>query len=316
MAVYTLKRIGVAVPTLLLTSIIVFALMRMLPGDVITTQLAGDAAVSEEERDRLRAEYGLDRPLVVQYARWLSGFGTGDLGRSSYTGEGITAALRRTAPVTLQLAIVSIIISIGIGIPLGLISAIARNSPWDNVLRFFSILGLSAPEFWTGTLALTFLAIWFSWVPPTGYRVITSDPLGTLTQLAIPAFLIGYRLVAVIIRMTRSAVLEVMGEDFVRTARAKGLRPTSVWTRHVLRNAMLPVITVIGGQVLALIGGTVIIEQIFALPGIGRLTLDAIIFRDYPLVQSIVFLFAIAVVVVNVVIDLSYAYLDPRIRYS
>lgn len=315
MSTYIVKRLFAVIPTLLLTSLIVFSLIHMLPGDVIDTKLADSASAGPEEVARLRAKYGLDRPLPIQYLSWLSGFITGDLGVSTYTGEAIGSALRRSAPVTFQLGLFSVAISIGIGLPLGLISAIARNSPWDNVLRMFSILGLSAPEFWTGTMALTFLAIWFAWVPPTGYHTFLQDPWPTFEQLAIPALLVGYRLSAVIIRMTRSAVLEVIGEDYVRTARAKGLGARAVWVKHVLRNAMLPVMTIIGGQMLVLLGGTVIIETIFALPGMGRLLFDAITFRDYPLVQSIVFLFALAVVSINVLVDMTYALLDPRIRY-
>ncbi|MQA00858.1 MAG: ABC transporter permease subunit [Dehalococcoidia bacterium] len=316
MAEYTAKRLMAAIPTLILTSIIVFLLMRLLPGDVVTAMLADTGAVTEEQREELRSELGLERPYPVQYVAWLGGFVTGDLGTSTYTGEPIIESLKRTVPVTLQLAVVAIVISVSVGIPLGLVSAIFRNSPWDNALRAFSILGLSAPPFWTGTMAITFIAIWFQWVPPTGRRLFFTDPLDTLAQLALPAALVGYSLMAVIIRMTRSSVLEIMREDYVRTARAKGLRPTHIWIKHVLRVALLPVITVIGGQVLAMLSGTVIIETIFGLPGLGRLTLDAITFRDYPLVQSIVLIFAVLVVVMNMIIDLSYAWIDPRIRYS
>lgn len=316
MAAYTMKRFWAAVPTLILTSLIVFMLLRLLPGDVVAAMTSDSAGMTEAERARVRAQLGLDRSYPVQYLTWITGFATGDLGRSLYTGEPISESLRRTVPVTVQLATLSIFISVGFGIPLGLASAIARNSPWDNALRVFSILGLSAPQFWTGTMAITFIAIWFQWVPPTGYRTIFSDPVGTLTQLAIPAALVGFSLMASVIRMTRSAVLEVMREDHVRTAHAKGLKPISVWTRHVLRIAMLPVVTIVGVQILAMLSGTVIIEVIFALPGLGRLTLEAITFRDYPLVQSIVLVFALIVVMMNFLIDLSYAWFDPRIRYS
>jgi peptide/nickel transport system permease protein len=218
--------------------------------------------------------------------------------------------------VTIQLGILSIALSVLVGIPVGLISAIKRNTAWDQGLRLFSVIGLSAPEFWTGTMAITMLGIWFQWVPPLGRHVFWEEPVDTVVQLAIPAGLLGYRLSAVMARMTRSTVLEIVREDYVRTAHAKGLNASVVWIRHVLRNSLLPVLTILGGQMLVLIGGTVIIETIFGLPGMGQLILSGINFRDYPLVQALILLIAGWVILVNLVVDLTYGLADPRVRYS
>lgn len=316
MLAYTLRRLILALPVLLISTVVVFSLMRLVPGDVLVAKLADQGTLSEEQIAQFEEEHGLRDPLPVQYFSWLGKLATGDLGTSIYTGEPIGTSLRRVAPVTLQLAVLAISISVLVGVPIGLASAVMRNTMWDNGIRVFSIVGLSAPEFWTGTMAITFMGLWFHWVPPLGRHVFWEDPQATIIQLAVPALLIGYRLAAVVARMTRSTVLEIIREDYVRTARAKGLMPRSIWIRHVLRNSMLPVMTILGGQVVVLIGGTVIIETIFGLPGMGRLTLDAITFRDYPLVQTIVFLFAALVVTVNLAVDLSYAWLDPRVRYA
>lgn len=316
MRAYAIRRLIAAVPVLLLTSLIVFTLMRLVPGDALVAKLADSGSASEADIEAFRSEHGLDDPLPVQYFSWLGKIVTGDLGQSIYTGESIGTSIQRSAPVTLQLAFFAFIISILVGIPVGMISAMKRNTVWDGGLRMFSILGLSAPEFWTGTMAITFLGIWFQWIPPLGRHVFWDDPAGTLIQLAVPAVLIGYRLSAVVARMMRSTVLDIVRDDYIRTARAKGLQPQIVWLRHVLRNAMLPVLTILGGQLIVLVGGTVIIETIFGLPGMGRLMLNAITFRDYPLVQSLVFLLAGLVVLTNLAVDLAYGLFDPRVRYA
>ncbi len=316
MRAYAIRRLLAAIPVVLLTSVIVFSLMRLVPGDALVAKIAESGVASDEDIAQFKAEHGLDDPVAVQYLNWLGRIVTGDLGRSIYTGEPIATSIKRSAPVTLQLGLLAGIISVCVGIPVGMVSAMKRNTAWDGGLRLFSILGLSAPEFWTGTMAITFLGIWFHWIPPLGRHVFWEDPWGTAVQLIVPALLIGYRLSAVLARMMRSTVLDIVRDDYIRTARAKGLQPRVVWLRHVLRNALLPVLTLLGGQVIVLVGGTVIIETIFGLPGMGRLMLNAITFRDYPLVQSLVFLLAVMVVLTNLFVDLTYGLIDPRVRYS
>jgi peptide/nickel transport system permease protein len=313
---YILRRLALAVPTLLLTTVLVFGLMHTVPGNALIARIAASGTVSPEQLATFKHENGLDKPLPVQYLTWLRGVASGHPGHSIYTGELITHSLERTVPITLQLAVLAILASTIVGIVLGVLSAILRNSPWDFLIRLVSIVGLSAPSFWIGTMAVIFLARWLHWQPPLGHRIFFTDPIGTLEQMWLPAVILGYALAAVTARMTRSTALEVMHDDFVRTARAKGLKGNVVWTRHVLRNAMLPVLTVIGGQIIGVLGGTVIIETIFALPGLGRLLIDSINFRDYPLVETIVLIFAVLVQLINLLTDLGYAWLDPRIRYT
>jgi peptide/nickel transport system permease protein len=315
MQTYILRRLGFSVPVLLLTSVIVFSLLHTVPGDVIVAKLADQGTVKKEDIELMRRQYGLDKPLPQQYLIWLGRIARGDLGNSIYTEEAIQTSLRRSFPVTLELAVWAMLVAVAIGVPVGIISAVFRNTPADYGGRVVAILGLSAPDFWIATMAITFLAIQFNWIPPVRYRPITQDPVANLQQFALPALVIGYRLSATIMRMTRSTLLEVLREDYVRTAHAKGLRERAVIFRHALKNAFLPVVTIMGGQIAFLLGGAVIIEQIFVLPGMGRLAIQGLTFRDYPLVQTLVMVFAGIVVLANLVVDVSYAWLDPRIRY-
>ncbi len=316
MQTYILRRLAFSVPVLLLTSILVFSLLHMVPGDVIVAKLADQGTVKPEDIELMRRQYGLDKPLPQQYLIWLGRLARGDLGISIYTEEAIQTSLRRSFPVTMELAIWSMLIAVAIGVPIGITSAVFRNTPGDYGGRLVAILGLSAPDFWIATMVITVLAIQFQWVPPVGYRPITEDPVSNLQQFALPALIVGYRLSATIMRMTRSTLLEVLREDYVRTAHAKGLRERSVVFRHALKNAFLPVITVMGGQIAFLLGGAVIIETIFALPGMGRLAIQGLTFRDYPLVQTLVMVFASIVILANLAVDISYAWLDPRIRFT
>ena len=315
MQAYILRRLAFSVPVLLLTSIIVFGLLHSVPGDVIVAKLADQGTVKKEDIELMKRQYGLDKPLPQQYFIWLGRILRGNLGISIYTEEEIQTSLRRSFPVTLELAVWAMLIAVLLGVPIGIISAVFRNTPGDYIGRVAAILGLSAPDFWVATMAITFLAIQFHWIPPVRYRPITQDPISNLQQFALPALVIGYRLSATIMRMTRSTLLEVLREDYVRTAHAKGLRERAVIFRHALKNAFLPVITVMGGQIAFLLGGAVIIEQIFVLPGMGRLAIQGLTFRDYPLVQTLVMVFATIVVFANLAVDVSYAWLDPRIRY-
>ena len=313
---YILRRLLFAVPVLLLTSLIVFSLLHTVPGDVIVAKLADQGTVKKEDIELMRRQYGLDKPLPQQYLVWLGRLARGDLGISIYTEEAIQTSLRRSFPVTLELAIWAMLIAVGIGVPVGIFSAVFRNTPGDYAGRVMAILGLSAPDFWIATMLITFLAIRFHWIPPVRYRSITEDPISNLQQFALPALVIGYRLSATIMRMTRSTLLEVLREDYVRTAHAKGLHGRAVIFRHALKNAFLPVITIMGGQIAFLLGGAVIIEQIFVLPGMGRLAIQGLTFRDYPLVQTLVMVFAAIVVLANLAVDVSYAWLNPRIRFG
>jgi peptide/nickel transport system permease protein len=304
-----------AVPVLLLSSLIVFSLMRVMPGDALTVLMGESGNVGERELQRLRKDLGLDRPYYAQYGIWLWQMMSLNPGYSIFTNEPIAVALKKSIPVTIELATLALIIGLVIAIPVGVISATRQDTPPDYVGRVVAMSGLSLPDFWLGTLVITFAAIWFRWIPPIGYVSFWDAPLTNLQQFLLPAAILGYRLSAATMRMTRSTVLEVLREDYVRTAWAKGLGGRIVVYKHALKNALIPVVTIVGGQLGTLLAGTVIVETIFALPGMGRLTVEAILFRDYPVVQTNVMLVAATLVTLNLVVDLTYAWLDPRIRY-
>src|SRR6266478_1232844 len=288
---YVMRRLLLAVPVLLLSSLIVFSLMRVMPGDALIALMGESGNVGEKELAKLRKNLGLDRPYHEQYALWLWQMVSLNPGDSIFTNEPIAVSLRKAIPVTLELAALAMIIGI-------------------------AIAGLSFPEFWLGTLVITFAAIWFHWIPPIGYVSFWESPWKNLQQFVIPAAVLGFRLSAATMRMTRSTVLEVLREDYVRTAWAKGLEGRIVVYKHALKNALIPVVTIVGGQLGVLLAGTVVVETIFALPGMGRLTVEAILFRDYPVVQTNVMLVAATLVTLNLIVDLTYAWLDPRIRYG
>jgi peptide/nickel transport system permease protein len=313
---YVLRRLLLAVPVLLLSSLIVFALMRVMPGDALTALMGESGNVGERELAKLRKDLGLDRPYHEQYAIWLWQMVRLDPGDSIFTNEPIAVGLKKAVPVTLELAALAMIIGLVVAIPIGVISATRQDTASDYVGRVVAISGLSLPDFWLGTLVITFAAIWFHWMPPIGYVSLWEAPWRNLQQFLLPAAVLGFRLSAATMRMTRSTVLEVLREDYVRTAWAKGLGGRIVVYKHALKNALIPVVTIVGGQLGTLLAGTVIVETIFALPGMGRLTVEAILFRDYPVVQTNVMLVAATLVTLNLVVDLTYAWLDPRIRYQ
>jgi peptide/nickel transport system permease protein len=290
----------------------VFILIRAIPGDAVTLMAQDTGGQNAAD---LRAKLGLDKPVPVQYAIWLGDALRGDLGASFTSNDSVTTQILRALPVTAELALLSLAIAILIGVPLGLMSSIAQNTPLDYVVRIFSITGLSIPAFWLGTLLIMLPAIWFRYLPPTNYTPFFENPYENLRQMILPALALGYNLSAISMRLMRSQALEVLRQDYVRTARAKGVREGAVVLRHVIRNALLPVITVLGTQAGLLLGGTVILEQIFLLPGLGRVTLFSISLRDYPQIQGNIMVIVLMVVVINLLIDLSYAWLDPRIRY-
>jgi peptide/nickel transport system permease protein len=305
-----------AIPVLLLSSLVVFGLMRVMPGDALTALMAESGNVSPRELQKLRKDLKLDLPYHEQYLHWVWQMVTFNPGRSVFTGEAISTSLKKSIPVTIELAAMAIVLGVALAIPLGVLSATRQDKLSDYIGRLVAISGLSFPDFWLGTLIITFAAIWFSWMPPLGYTSLWESPWRNLQQFLLPAAVLGLRLSAATMRMTRSTLLEVLREDYVRTAWAKGLGERLIIYKHALKNALIPVVTIVGGQLGTLLAGTVIVETIFALPGMGRLTVEAILFRDYPVVQTNVMLVAATLVTLNLLVDLTYAWLDPRIRYQ
>ena len=301
---------------LFLVSFLVFSLVRLLPGDAILMQLDQAAAPTPENLEKARQELGLDRPFLEQYRIWISGVLRGDLGNSLTSRRPVLQELMKRVILTSHLAIMSLIIALLIAIPIGVLSAVRQDTAADYIGRLFAILGLSLPDFWLATVTITFLAIWFRWMPPIGFAPIWVDPARNLSQMLLPALIIGARLAAVSMRMTRSSLLEVLRQDYIRTAWAKGLRERVVMAKHAFKNALIPVVTIVGQQFSVLLGGTVIVEFIFLQPGVGSLMLDAVVLRDYTMIQGAVLFFATVTVVMNLLVDVSYAWLDPRIRYS
>ena len=315
MRTYIARRILQGLLVLWLVSLLIFSLVRILPGDAVIMQLDQAAAPTPEVLKIARQELGLERPFLAQYHTWMASAVQGDLGRSLITRRPVTQELLKRINLTTHLAVLSVIIALLIALPIGVLSAVRQDTASDYLGRLFAILGLSLPDFWLATVVITFLAIWFQWIPPIGFAPLWQDPARCLSQLLIPALIIGARLAAVSMRMTRSSLLEVLRQDYVRTARAKGARERAVIARHALKNAFIPVVTVIGQQFSVLLGGTVIVEVIFLRAGGWGLLLDAVLLRDYTLIQGAVLFFAAVIVATNLLVDLSYAWLDPRIRY-
>jgi peptide/nickel transport system permease protein len=312
---YVVRRLLLAIPVLLLSSVIVFALMRVMPGDALIALMGESGNIGERELAHVRHQLRLDLPYYEQYGIWLWQMVSLSPGDSIFTGEPIVVSLEKAIPVTLELATLALILGVVIAVPIGVISATRQDTASDYVGRVVAVSGLSLPDFWLATLVITFAAIWFHWIPPIGYASLWDAPLRNLQQFLLPAAVLGFRLSAATMRMTRSTVLEVLREDYVRTAWAKGLAGRMVVYKHALKNALIPVVTIVGGQLGVLLAGTVVVESIFALPGMGRLTVEAILYRDYPVVQTNVMLVAATLVTLNLLVDLSYAWLDPRIRY-
>lgn len=313
---YVLRRVLLAIVVLLLVSIGVFSIVRLLPGDAVILTLGEFSVLTPEALENARHELGIDRPFVNQYGTWVWGVVRGDLGDSLVTRRSVTGELSKRITLTLHLAVMAMIVGLLIAIPIGILSAIRQDTAADYGGRLFAIMGLSLPDFWMAVVAITFLTIVFQWFPPRGFEPIWIDPWKNLQQLFLPALIIGWRFSAVVMRMTRSCLLEVLREDYIRTAQAKGLGERSVIVRHALKNALIPVVTIVGQQFSLLIGGTVIVEFIFLLPGVGSLTLDAVLLRDYTMIQGAVLFFASVMVFMNLLVDLSYAWFDPRIRYA
>jgi peptide/nickel transport system permease protein len=296
----------------------VFFMLRVMPGDdVVDLMLRAEGAnVPQHVIDAERARLGLDQPLTVQFVRWIGDIAQGDLGVSMWTGRPVAYELGVRLELSLQVALMATVLAVLIALPLGTLSAIFKNTWIDHVIRLVSIAGLAIPSFWLGMLIILFLLTNFSWIPPITFTPFFEDPWRNLSQLIWPAMAVGYRYSAVATRMTRSSILEVMQEDYIRTARAKGVYERLVVARHGMRNAMLPVVTVIGLEFAFLIGGLVVTEQVFNLNGIGRLFVQAVARGDYTMIQALVLLVAVCFILINFLIDMLYAVLDPRIRYS
>lgn len=311
---YLLRRLINTVPVLVGLTLAVFLIMRVIPGDAASLML--EESPTAQHKEELRHQLGIDRPLRSQYLNWMGNALRGDFGTSFWTNRPVLGEIRRTAPITVELALLASTVALLIALPVGILSAVKQDTIWDYLGRTLSITALSIPTFWLGTLAVVLPAIWFKWVPPVTYRPIWQDPLANLRQFWLPALVVGASASAAMMRMTRSAMLEVLRQDYIRTARAKGLRGGNVILRHALKNALIPVVTLYGALVGGLLAGAVITETIFNLPGFGSLTIDAIAQRDYPQIQANVLLFGISYTVINLLVDLSYGLFNPRIRYE
>jgi peptide/nickel transport system permease protein len=316
MHTYLLKRFLLIFPTLFGVAVVTFLLIRIIPGDVVELRYAGDrGAVSQELLDQERARIGLDKPVWRQFAAWIWGVARLDFGESMWTGAPIWQEIKLRFALSLQVAVMATIVAVLLAIPLGVLAALKQDTWIDYAVRIFSIAGLAMPSFWLGIVLILMLLIVFRWLPPMVYTPFWVSPWQNMAQLIWPALAVGYRYSAVATRMTRSAMLEVLREDYIRTARAKGLMQKLVLSRHALKNAMLPVLTVVAIEFAFLIGGLVVTEQVFNLNGIGLLFVQAVAHRDYTLLQALVMLVAGAFILVNFLMDVAYAWLDPRIRY-
>ena len=318
MRAYIIRRLLLIIPTLFILSIIVFLSVRFIPGDVIGVMaLRVEGQAGKIDREALEHILGLDVPVYVQYGRWLGDiFLHGTLGESLMGGYTIEERILDRLPVTIELGVMAIVIGLVIALPIGIYSAIRQDTPADYAGRSIAVIGMATPNFWLGIMVMIFPAIWWGWAPPMQYISFTEDPLGNLGILIIPGVILGTALSAGTMRMTRTMMLEVLRQDYIRTARSKGLKDRVVIMRHAVKNALIPIVTLVGMQLPIVVGGSVIMENIFNLPGLGRLMLSALEVRDYPMVSGINLVFATMVVGINLMIDMIFPYLDPRVRYS
>ncbi len=317
MTSYVIRRILQMPVVVLLVTFSLFVMMHTLPGDPIYAMVGeSESSLDQEAIDRLREDLGLNDPLLVQYVNWMGDLVRGDLGRSFRDRADITEQILERIPTTLQLALMSLTVAVCIGVPAGTIAAVKRNSPVDVGVTLFAMFGVAVPNFWFSMLLIWLFVVTLNWLPASGFVGIWEDPVAAMKHMAMPVTALGLTLSGSIMRYTRSSVLEVLNQDYIRTARAKGLGENSVIIRHALRNSLLPVVTIIGLQLGNLLAGSVIIETMFAIPGLGRMAITAIRGRDYPALQGVVLLFTLVVLFVNLITDMSYALLDPRVRYS
>jgi len=316
MQAYIIRRLLALLPTLILVSLIVFFCQRLIPGDVIDLMLSQNDLATDLDRAVIEAALGFDQPMYIQYFSWIGDVVQGDLGDSLWQNTPVTQQLAETMPITFELGFLALIVALTVAIPIGIYSAVRQDTAGDYVARSFSLLMLAIPGFWLGTLVMVFPSVWWRWSPELEYVPFFEDPLQNLSLMIVPAILLGLSMSAVTMRMTRTMMLEVMRQDYVRTARAKGLSEVAVILRHALRNGLIPVVTLIGLQVPLLIGGAVIMERIFVVPGMGLLLLEAISQRDYPVVSGVFVVVGFGVLLINLAVDLSYGWLDPKVRHQ
>jgi peptide/nickel transport system permease protein len=309
---FLIQRVAISVATLCVISVIVFTGVRLIPGDPARVMAGTDADSAGLEE--IREKYGLNDPIVFQYLRWAGLALRGDLGESIRTREPVVKTVARKLPITIELAWLSVLIAVGIAIPAGVFSAVRRNTIWDLLANGVSLCGLSIPSFWLGIMLILLLSVRLGWLPASGFVPLWEDPIGNVKRMIMPAFVLGTGLAAVLMRQTRNSMIEVLSADYIRTARSKGLAGRAVVFRHAIRNGLIPVVTILGLQMGALMSGAVVTEQIFVVPGFGRLIVEAVFTRDYPLVQGVVLITASAYVFINLLVDVSYSVLDPRIR--
>ncbi len=317
---YILRRVLLVIPSVFVLTLLVFGMVRLLPGDVVDTiaaQLSGGRGgeIDPALKERIRQDLGLDRPIYIQYFVWVSEIVRGDLGASLLTKIDIVEDIKRRFPITFELVIFTLVLMVVWGLAIGIFSAVRQDSWMDYVLRSVAILGLSVPFFWTAVLLLLFGSLWFNWSPPWGVNEFFDDPWLNIQQFFFPAVILAISQGSQVARMTRATVLEVMRQDYIRTARAKGLVDRAILVRHALKNAMIPVVSLIGINFAFALGGTVVLEQIWGLPGMGQLMLAAIKQRDYPVIQGVILFTGTLVMIINLLVDLSYGWLNPRIRY-
>ena len=315
MQAFIVRRILALLPTILFTSVIVFASIRLIPGDVIDLMLAQNDISSDSDRAAIEASLGLDQPIYSQYFIWVSELLQGDLGNSLWQNTPVTELLALTIPITFELGFLALIVALSVAIPIGIYSAMRQDTAGDYIARSFSLLMLAIPSFWLGTLVMVFPSVWWRWSPPLQYTPFLDDPFANLAHMLVPAILLGLSMSAVTMRMTRTMMLEVLRQDYIRTARAKGLSENIVVFRHALRNCLIPVVTLIGLQAPLLIGGAVILEQIFVVPGMGLLLLEAVFQRDYPIVTGVFLIVGLVILLINLLVDLTYGFLDPKVRH-
>ncbi len=315
MTTYLLRRLALTIPSLVGVTLLVFTAIRLLPGDAVTMMLQDYGSYAKDATE-LRAKLGIDQPFHTQYVAWMSHLLRGDLGNSLRNNTPIVKELRTRLPVTFELGLLGLAISLLIAVPLGVYSAVRQDTMGDYVARSVATVMLAVPGFWLATLAITMPSLWFGWAPPLRYTQLLDNPGRNLNQMLLPAAILGIGLSGGIMRLTRAQMLEVLRQDHIRTARGKGLTEPPVLFRHALRNALIPIVTLVGLQITVLVSGTVVLESIFVIPGMGRYLLEAINYRDYPIVQAVVLIFAAMIILTNLFVDLLYAWLDPRIRYG
>jgi peptide/nickel transport system permease protein len=309
---FLVRRALISIVTLIVISLIVFTGVRMIPGD--PARVMGGTDADPAGLEEIRQKYGLNDPIVVQYLRWVGLAVRGDLGESIRTRESVVLTVARKLPITMELACLAVFVALAIAIPAGVFSAVRRNTVWDLLVNAVSLCGISVPSFWLGIMLILLVAVRLGWLPASGFVPFWQQPLGNLERMVMPAFVLGAGLAAVLMRQTRNSMIEVLSADYIRTAYSKGLAGRVVIFRHAIRNGLIPVVTILGLQMGALMGGAVVTEQIFVVPGFGRLIVEAVFTRDYPLVQGVVLITASSIVLINLLVDTSYSLLNPRIR--